>query len=568
MDERRLLVALALSLLLLTAYSYLFSPTRRPQAVGSPRPGASVAPPAAPAASPSPLPSPPRSAPGPSPVALPAKVDEKERRVEMTSADLSIAFTNRGGRVVSWKLLHFADGRGAPEEMVQAAPTGPRPLDLETDAPAVDARLREALFKPSTDSLRVDRGGPETVRFEFAEGDLAAEKEITLSPRGYLVRVKALVHRNGQPVGTKILWGPGVGNPSATDREVQGYQPPQGVALGSGGVEIFPPAKLAPSGQALGAVVWAGVESHYFAALFVPPGTAGGVALRPVTLPAHEDGKPNLAPLVSVDLGSAAEPALLYVGPKEYHEMTGAGHQLSRLVIWQMGDWIGPPIVVPLMGLVRWGHSHVGNYGWSIVLVTILINLVMAPFRHYTIANGIKMAKIPPGGKVAQARYRSVPPSDPERRARQEGQVKDRAFSGKDVEDALAAAGAALGLPVASLRFVVLDPGSPGRVGAKPTPARIAVILDAPAPPIRETEPDNGFEGEEADPLAGIREVVRALAETAGLDVSVEIAEGPEAGGVRLDGPGRGVFLRGDRDGEGLRAGEHLLQRLVAPGLV
>jgi YidC/Oxa1 family membrane protein insertase len=185
-------------------------------------------------------------------------------------------------------------------------------------------------------------------------------------------------------------------------------------------VEIFPPAKLAPSGQALGAVVWAGVESHYFAALFVPPGTAGGVALRPVTLPAHEDGKPNLAPLVSVDLGSAAEPALLYVGPKEYHEMTGAGHQLSRLVIWQMGDWIGPPIVVPLMGLVRWVHSHVGNYGWSIVLVTILINLVMAPFRHYSIANGMKMAKISPEMKVIQERYRKVPLMDPKRQEMQE----------------------------------------------------------------------------------------------------------------------------------------------------
>ncbi len=146
--------------------------------------------------------------------------------------------------------------------------------------------------------------------------------------------------------------------------------------------------------------------------------------------------------------------------------------------------------------------------------------------------------------------------------------MKDRAFSGKDVEDALAAAGAALGLPVASLRFVVLDPGSPGRVGAKPTPARIAVILDAPAPPIRETEPDNGFEGEEADPLAGIREVVRALAETAGLDVSVEIAEGREAVAVRLDGPDRGFFLGEDGQGEVLRAVEHLLQRMFAPDLV
>ncbi len=146
--------------------------------------------------------------------------------------------------------------------------------------------------------------------------------------------------------------------------------------------------------------------------------------------------------------------------------------------------------------------------------------------------------------------------------------MKDRAFSGKDIEDALAAAGAALGLPVKSLRFVVLDPGSPGRVGASPTPARIAVILDAPAPPGREAEPADGFEGEEADPLAGIREVLRALLETAGLDVSVEIEEGREAVVVRLDGPDRAFFFGDGGQGEVLRAVEHLLQRMFAPDLV
>lgn len=149
--------------------------------------------------------------------------------------------------------------------------------------------------------------------------------------------------------------------------------------------------------------------------------------------------------------------------------------------------------------------------------------------------------------------------------------MKDRAFSGKDVEDALAAAGAALGLQVASLRFVILDPGSPGRVGAKPTPARIAVILDgpgAPSAPGGEAEPDDGFEGEEADPLAGIREVVRALAETARLDVSTEIEEGREAVVVRLDGPDRAFFFGEDGKGDVLRAVEHLLQRMFTPDLV
>jgi YidC/Oxa1 family membrane protein insertase len=74
----------------------------------------------------------------------------------------------------------------------------------------------------------------------------------------------------------------------------------------------------------------------------------------------------------------------------------------------QVGDWIGP-IVLVLMRLLRWVNTHVGNWGWSIVLLTVLINLVMAPFRHYSIVNGFKMAKISPEMRAIQERYRKVP---------------------------------------------------------------------------------------------------------------------------------------------------------------
>jgi YidC/Oxa1 family membrane protein insertase len=416
MDERRLLLAVALSLILLTAYSLLFPPARRPKPNPSPLPaGPASTEPARPEAVPR---SPAAAAPPPAPG--PVLTDEKERRVEVTSRDLSVAFTNRGARLVSWKLLRFADGRGRPEEMVQAAPSGPRPLDLETGDAPVDSRLREALFRPSTESLMVGEVAPATLRFEFADSEVAADKELTFSDHGYLVAVKASVRKRGEPLGVKVIWGPGVGNPTDAERAVQGYLPPQGVALSEGRVEHFPAAKLTESGQALGSVRWAGVETHYFAALFVPPAKGGAVWIRPFSLPAHADGNPNQVPVVRVELVAATEPALLYVGPKDYHEMARAGHELARLVIWQMGDWIGPPIVVPLMGLVSWIQSHVGNYGWSIVLVTVLINLGMAPFRHYSIANGLKMAKISPEMRVIQERYRKVPLMDPKRQEMQE----------------------------------------------------------------------------------------------------------------------------------------------------
>src|SRR5437667_7750248 len=151
MDEKRLLLAVALSLLVLTAYQLLFAPPPRPRPSPAPSPaaGASVLP--------APTPAPPfpgQPAPSPATRAVVARIaDDKERRVEVQGPDVALAFSNRGARLLSWQLLRFKDPRGRPEEMVQAVIGGPRPLDLETGEPAVDARLRDALFKPSAASL-------------------------------------------------------------------------------------------------------------------------------------------------------------------------------------------------------------------------------------------------------------------------------------------------------------------------------------------------------------------------------------------------------------------------------
>ena len=44
----------------------------------------------------------------------------------------------------------------------------------------------------------------------------------------------------------------------------------------------------------------------------------------------------------------------------------------------------------------------------------------MAPFRHYSIVNGLKMAKLSPEMKAIQERYRKVPLMDPKRQQMQE----------------------------------------------------------------------------------------------------------------------------------------------------
>jgi spoIIIJ-associated protein len=142
--------------------------------------------------------------------------------------------------------------------------------------------------------------------------------------------------------------------------------------------------------------------------------------------------------------------------------------------------------------------------------------------------------------------------------------MKDQVFTGRDVAEALAGAGRALGLPPDSLRYVVLERGAPGLHGMGGTPARIVVLLGEAGPSVPRDEPaavpGDPRMATPGDPRAAVRRVLRALADAASLEVDVTLEEDASALRVRLEGAGTGWFL--DQDAEVLKAVEHLLQRM------
>ena len=122
-----------------------------------------------------------------------------------------------------------------------------------------------------------------------------------------------------------------------------------------------------------GGASWAGVDSQYFAALWIPQSGPLEGRMRGLELPAEDSGDPRQEPQTGILL-SQGRSVELYVGPKDYFLLADLDDSLARVV--PVGDWIGP-IVVPLLRLLRWVQGHLGNYGWSIVALTVLINLAM-----------------------------------------------------------------------------------------------------------------------------------------------------------------------------------------------
>lgn len=400
MEERRLLVALALSILVMTAWSHFFGPKG-----GAPRPASAPVSQAAATPPPAPLPSPtpPPPAPGekkPSAPTARSVEAETEGRVEAVTPVATLAFTNRGASLLSWQLARYPDARGRGEEMVRPGRNGVRPLDLETGDRDVDARLREALYRPSAETVTVAAGGEGELSFVWASGGLEAEKRLRFLRGGELVELSASVKHDGRSLPVKLLFGPGLGTASKEEKGVTGYVAPQGIVLGPSGVERLPAAKLT-EGRPFAGVKWIGIENRYFAALFVPGGRASG-EIRAASVPT-EDDKTEPTALLAVDLEA---PALLFVGAKDYHALRGLGHSLEEVV--DIGSWIGP-IVKPLLSMLPRAYGVLGNYGWSILALTVVINLLMAPLRHYGIANSLRMAKVAPEVRAIQERYRKVP---------------------------------------------------------------------------------------------------------------------------------------------------------------
>ena len=143
--------------------------------------------------------------------------------------------------------------------------------------------------------------------------------------------------------------------------------------------------------------------------------------------------------------------------------------------------------------------------------------------------------------------------------------MKDQVFDGATVEDAVAAASRALGIPAAQLRHVVLDTGTVAARGLTARPARIAVLLGAAAGPTAAGTRPPSAPAPAAPAVAGvtavaaeIRELIRDLARAADADVAGEVTATDEALVVRLEGKGKDLLL--EDEGDVLEALEYLLQ--------
>ena len=428
MDNRRVVLFIVLSIAVVAVWQALF-PSPKLQRPPAPPPAAAsgqdtgkapvdaAAPPAAtnagttPAASAggtaAPVPAPAAPA-APAVAAGPPIAADREERVTLTGTQTRAVLTNRGAQLVS--LLVEQPGTGSVE-LVRKRLQGPYAFGL-TDRRARPLPLDDVFFA-------VERGADgRSATFRYRGPAGSAEKTFRFDEHGLLaVEVQA----SGS---WALVLGPGIGNPTAAELDNR-YGQRGAVVKVAGSVSVLSPkgeseAKVFPGRD----LSWIGLEDTYFAAIAVPQGgTLARAVLQPLLVEPQPGGEgARFAPVPPKDELSGAqkdlsreyqlslEPAAgtlalqCYLGAKEYERLKALPYGLEETV--NLG-WLSV-VARPLLAGLHWIHDHiVPNYGWAIILMTVLIKVLLLPLTHHSTLSMRKMQVLNPRMQAIRDRYRS-----------------------------------------------------------------------------------------------------------------------------------------------------------------
>ncbi|GAC1381237.1 MAG: membrane protein insertase YidC [Aquirhabdus sp.] len=136
---------------------------------------------------------------------------------------------------------------------------------------------------------------------------------------------------------------------------------------------------------------WVAVLQHYFVTAWVPDASYDAV------LSSRVSGNDNFigftTPLITVASGTEQSiSATLYAGPKVQENLKPLAAGLEQTVDY---GWLWPIAQLLFIGL-EYIHGFLGNWGWSIILLTILVKIILFPLSAKSYRSMAKMKVIAP----------------------------------------------------------------------------------------------------------------------------------------------------------------------------
>ncbi len=351
---------------------------------------------------------------------VPAKSDVQERTIVVENDLYRVEFSNHGGVVKSWQLKHYTDDSKPPRVLdvvhpEAAAQTGGWPFAVVLDDAQLESAANDGLYQISSPASSLN--APADVEFSWSNGHLEITKRFHFD-HTYVVRAETSAKLNGAPLTAGLAWLGGFGdltvtNPAPIDT-VSTFYTENGKVTNVAAKKLDGLEKWA-GGVWQGGKDWTGIEDRYFTVAFLPPNGAAPGSLETrywkLSRTVQVEGKDAQEPVPQVATATAAQPAALrvYVGPKDYDDLKKMTPPLHALVNFGWLEFIADPLFHGL----KWLHDYIPNWGWAIVVLTLVVNMLLFPLRISSYRTTLKMQRVGPEIKQIQEKYKKYSMRDP-----------------------------------------------------------------------------------------------------------------------------------------------------------
>ena len=329
------------------------------------------------------------------------------------------AFSTRGAAVVGARLLTFqsyAEGEpeGAPVELV---PEGGRFFDYGIVVGGDTVRLADRSFTPSGEGLELSADAPrDSLRFVYEFPGAAARFVVTYHFRndGYLLDVTGRVEGlEGRGYALLTGLGPGLRSNEKNRDEDLGQ-----LAMVTNGEESrvknvalkdVDPGEVRPA--AGGPFHWVAFKNKYFLVAAIAPDQGpmfGGATIRGL----EGEHEARISMSMPVPAGADGFRFGVYMGPQDYGRLDVIGQDLRDVNTYGY-QWLQPvirPLVAIVMPILTWMHTRFDlAYGWVLILFGVLMRVVLFPLYTKSMRAQIGQMRLQPVVQEIREKYKDDP---------------------------------------------------------------------------------------------------------------------------------------------------------------
>jgi len=289
------------------------------------------------------------------------------------------------GRIAQVELLEekYRDDEGNALKLFDAGAV--KPLEIRFSDTAINSEAFKIPYQTSTSSLDI-QGAPATLTLTQTLSNLTITKEITFYADGhYDLHIKT-----SKPVDYFLTTG------SRPVADTSRYMIAKGALIkGMDGVMTTVEDGDANMDETFSQALFASAFDRYYASVLYDLEKGLNVTVSP--------GK-NGDPLIFVK-GEGDYLIHGYIGPKEYRILKSLSPQLTDVIEYGWFTFLSKPF----FAVIVWIHGFVGNWGWAIILFTLLVKVILFPLSYKGMMSMQKLKDLAPKMKELKEKYGKDP---------------------------------------------------------------------------------------------------------------------------------------------------------------